>query len=173
MSRRDIDCGRSHTLGLKLEQLLSSKLKWVRQNWNLLWKWVKQNFTFIFQILPSDIIIVTSTTFSAEKFHFSSLLWDYEKTCWIKMEQPCFSPRKIQWIIFDSYTLLMIIFNENQEHDGSSSAALRKELLEKAAFQSVEENSVWEIFTLPSPSIILGLVHYHSSQYPVGKIQDK
>lgn len=89
------------------------------------------------------------------------------------MEQLVFSPHKFQWIIFDSYTLLTITFNEDQEHDGSSSAAVRKELLEKAAFESVEENSVGQIFTLPSPSIILGLINYQSSQYPGGKIQDK
>lgn len=89
------------------------------------------------------------------------------------MEQPCFSPHKIQWIIIDSYTLLIITFNENEEHSGSSSAGVRKELIEKAAFESVEENSAGVIFTLPSPSIILGPVNYQSSQYLVGKIQDK
>lgn len=67
----------------------------------------------------------------------------------------------------------MITFNENQEHDGSSSAVVRKKLQEKAAFESFEGNSVGEIFTLPSPSINFGLINYQSFQYPVGKIQDK
>lgn len=66
----------------------------------------------------------------------------------------------------------MITFNENQEHDGFSSAVLRKELLEKATFESVGRNSVGEIFTLPSPSVNFGLINYQSFQYPVGKIQD-
>lgn len=69
-----MQCGSSHTL--KLEQLLSSK-----------WKWLRQNFAFIFQTLSSEIIIVTSTIFSAEDFHFSSpsLPWNWEETCWVKI----------------------------------------------------------------------------------------
>lgn len=67
----------------------------------------------------------------------------------------------------------MITFNENQDHDGSSSAVVRKDLPEKAAFESVEGNSVGEVFTLPSSSMNLGLINYQNFQYPVGKTQDK